>query len=273
METTKSLNTKTKTILLVLGAIGCGGGAAYFTSGYIDNEITTHREKLEAVYEKVKVVVPKNDLRAGELITYDNVVVREMPKGFIHKDTILPDNIERISGHQLAHSVNRGTALLMSHLSKQRGAEITALIKNGQRAITFPVDTLSSLSGMLRPQDNIDLMITIKDGTQSKTFPIIENVKVMATGKTVEKLYGDTKDRGYNTITLAVSALDAGRILHARKVGRLSVLLRSAGDTGLGNDKPITINTVLGLPEPKPIRASRRSSRPPVEVIMGKVGQ
>ena len=273
MDTIKSLNTKTKTILLVLGALGCGGGAAFSTSSYIDNEVTTQKKQLEGVYEKVNVVVPKADMRAGELITMDNVVVREMPKGFLHKDTIYPNNVNQIAGHQLAHSVGGGAALLLSHLSKQRGAEITSLIKAGQRAITFPVDTLSSISGMLSPQDNIDLMITMKDKEEDTTFPIIENVKVMATGETVEKLYGDTTDRGYNTITLAVSALDAGRILHARKVGRLSVLLRSQGDTRLENNKPITINTVLGKPEINPKSIKRKSKRASVEIIMGSVGK
>jgi len=272
-DKTGTLSTKTKTILLVLGAIGCGGGAAFFTSGYIDNEITSHKKELDAVYEKVKVAVPVQDLRAGELISFNNVVIREMPKGFLHEDTIYPENMKQVAGHQLAHPVNRGAPLLMSHLSKQRGAEIATLIKTGQRAITFPVDSLSSLSGMLRPQDHIDLMMTTKDGKQDQTFTMIDNVKVMATGETVEKLYGDTEDRGYNTITIAVSKLNAGRILHARKIGRLSILLRSPGDTNHKKDKRITKNTVLGKPEKKLAKAKKRASGNSVEMIVGSVGQ
>ena len=271
MNTTKQLNTKTKTIPLILGALGCGGAAAYFTSGYIDNEVTNHKQKLDAVYEKEKVVVPINDLSAGSVITFENVVMREVPRGFLHQDVIYPENMEQIAGHQLAFPVNRGAPLLYSHISKRRGAEFSALLENGQRALTFPVDILSSLSGMLKPQDNIDLMITMKDEKKTMTFPLIENVEVMATGRSVEKLNGDTESRGYNTITLAVSARDATRIIHARTVGRLSVMLRSPGDRSPGIDRPVTINSLLGKPEfdnPKPKRQRR-----PAEIILGGVGK
>ncbi len=271
MDTSKKIDTKTKTILLVLGALCCGGAAAYFTSGYIDNEVIAHKKELASIYEKVKVVVPKVDLRAGDVITYDNVVIREMPKGFLHKDTIYPNNIKQVAGLQLSSSISTGAALLLSHISRKRGAEITSFIKHGQRAITFPIDTLSSLSGMLRPKDNIDLMITMTAGSQSKTFPLIENVKVMATGTTVEKVYGDSKKQNYSTITLAVSALNAGRILHARKVGRLSILLRSSEDTDLAFNKPITMNTVLGIPEKS--KSKGRAYRPKAEIIRGSIGK
>ncbi len=194
-----------------------------------------------------------------------------LPRIYNGYDTIYPNNIEQVAGHQLSNPVNTGAALLLSHLSKKRGAEITSFIKKGQRAITFPIDTLSSLSGMLRPKDNIDLMITTTSGGQSKTFPLIENVIVMATGTSVEKIYGDTKNTSYSTITLAVSALNAGRILHARKVGRLSVLLRMPGDGNIAFNKPITMNTVLGKPEPS--KSKGRKYRPKAEIIMGSVGK
>jgi pilus assembly protein CpaB len=122
---------------------------------------------------------------------------------------------------------------------------------------------------MLRPQDKIDLMLTLSNNKKAMTFPLIENVEIMATGRSVEKLYGDTKSRAYNTITLAVSAHNAARIIHARKVGRINVLLRAPGDRSPGIERPITLNSLLGKPEIK----GRRRVRRPAEIIVGRVGQ
>lgn len=259
------------TILLLLGALGCGGAAAYLTDGYIDDKIAKHRKALDEEYKPVKVVVPKQNLAPGDVLTYDNLVLRDVPSGFLHEDTVYPETMEEVAGHRLKHSVKRGASVLKSHLSEQRGAGFSTMVAEGKRALTFPVDSVSSMSGMLRPGDKIDLLITLQDGKQSITFPLLRDVKILAAGTAIDEFTKTGPGRGYRTITLAVSPMDAARITHARQVGTTTVVLSSDGkDKGPGYDQPITLNSLLGRPEPAPPK-TRSSGRRPAEIILGGI--
>ena len=52
----------------------------------------------------------------------------------------------------------------------------------GKRAITFPVDEINSISGMLQPGDKIDLIATIRQLNNDVTYPLLQDVQILATG-------------------------------------------------------------------------------------------
>lgn len=253
--------TNRATAALVAGALASGGAAAYLMDNHIEGEINARRAELDKQFELVPVVVPKHNLRVGALLTSDNLAVRQSPGAFVHAEAVRPENVEAALGHRLTRPLNEGEPLLMFHVAEAKGGGFANLITKGKRALTFPVDVISSMSGLLRPGDRIDLLATLNDKKQELTKPLLSNVKILATGVSVDEL--NTTETRYQTITLLVDPIDAARITHARQVGNLTVVLRAPADEAPPYNKSITMSSLLGH--------KGRSPGRDVEIIRGGI--
>lgn len=234
------------TILLLVGALASGGGAAYFTGSYIDNTVDKHIQKINAQYEPISVVVASRDLMPGDLILSANVSLRDVPKGFVHSDALRKTDYSSTKGYALAYPVNAGEPILHSHLSRKRGGKFASLIEKGMRALTMRVDNVSSMAGMLAPNDKVDILLTIKDKKEQVTFPLLQDVLVMATGHQTSELYGAEPDQSYSTVTVLLWPEDAAKITHAQESGTLTFMLRGVDAPGEISDKKVTNSTLLG---------------------------
>ncbi len=259
------------TILLVVGALSSGGAAAYFADTHISSEIRAKKALLDAQYKPVQIVVPTKNLRPGDMLHGDNLAIREVPGAFVHAETVTPANVDLALNHRIVHPLNDGEPLLLFHISESTGSGFSTMIEEGQRALTFPVDIISSVSGFLRPGDLIDLLATLNDGGKQITKPLLRNVQILAAGKAVDQL--DVPDARFQTITLSVSPLDAAKITHARNIGKLTVVLRTGKGpekTEDGYGKAITLNTLLGRPESGSKKVAKKART--VQIIRGGAG-
>ena len=100
------------TAILLVGAISSGGGAAYFTDDYISNKVRDEQQRLSNQYKPTKVVVAKDNLRIGDVLTYDNLAIREMPAGYIHAAAVRSENADSVVGKRIMQSLNAGESLL-----------------------------------------------------------------------------------------------------------------------------------------------------------------
>ncbi len=255
--------------ILLAGALLSGGAAAYFTNDYIGTQVAAQKAALASQYEPITVVVPNVDLRAGQVVNTQLLASREVPREFLHGDAVHPKDLESIVGLEIASPVRGGTPLLFSHVRKQdRQSTFAALIEDGKRALTFPVDVISSISGFLKPGDRIDLLATINDGKRTSTLPLFENLNIIAAGTAISEK--DTKDgpRRFQTITLMVSPEVAAKIVHAQEVSSLTATLRSPSDQRPVDTTPITVDTLLGRkPATKKKPVVRRKAA--VDIIIG----
>lgn len=257
------------TTLMVAGALGAGGAAAYFADGYIERTVNVRRAELESRYEPVKVVVASTDLRPGVFLSGQTVAVREMPRSFLHSDAVLADHWANVAGRVLAHSVRSGEPVLLSHLTRDASAGFSSQLAAGMRALTVPVDDEASISGMLAPGDRIDILFTTMTGNETVTLPLLLDVTVIATGvRTVtnaQYLDQRTPSRQYNTVTVSVTPENAARITLAQDAGKITVALRQPQD-----DRPTQIARITKrslLNSERLVKAVAR--RPPVEIILG----
>ena len=238
------MKSNAKTIILLIGAIAAGVLGFYLTGNYIDDSVADYKATIDRGQQMVNVVVANKDLDVGDVVNKEKVAIRPMPREYLHKDYISPAGFPEIDGAQVAYALKSGDPVLHSHLTKSSILSFSELLDEDQRAVTIPVDVLDSVSGFLEPGDYIDLMITLSDGPRSRTVPLLENVKVIATG---EQLEGDLfEEHTYQHITMGVSALNATRIIHAQTVGDISVLLRGSGSKDQLQDEYITIDNLVG---------------------------
>ncbi len=258
------MNLSKSIVLMLVLALVTGGIAAYLSDRYIADQVAEHRQQLDARYEPVKVVVASRDLFPGTVISSDTVSLRAVPKGYIHQDALRPDEFSAVAGLTLAHPLKAGETVLRSHLSSQRGGHFAGLIEDGKRALTLSVDDISSVSGMLQPNDRVDILMTTRDGKDPLTFPLIEDVLVLATGVKTDAYGEDGVVSTYNTATVLVGPKDSARLVHASSVGKLTFVLRG-GDLLNEESFPakVTRASLLGTGEQdKPAHK--------VEIIVGR---
>ncbi|HKQ81285.1 MAG TPA: Flp pilus assembly protein CpaB [Steroidobacteraceae bacterium] len=257
------------TALMLMGALATGGAAAFFANGYIDKSVAQRRSELDAQYEPVRAIVANTDLQVGTFISPDTVAIRSVPKAFLHSEAVLADDFSAISGRMLTHAVKGGEAVLLSHLAQEAGAGFSSQLQAGQRALTFPVDDESSISGMLAPGDRIDIFFTTSNNNENLTMPLLYDVPVIATGirTRTNASYLDEKQptNQYQTITVSVAPEDAAKITLAQDVGKITVALRQPQD---GNPIQVARLTKTALLQ-GPRTITRSAPRLPIEIILG----
>jgi len=271
-----------KNWLLLAGAIALGGLAFFLSNKAINSRITQIEEEAMRGKTMTRVVVATRPLQAGEVVDSSVVAVRQVPSEFVNKTTIVPDTFDAVDGQALQVDVQRGEPLLTSYTVNRGGEVFAAAVRAGRRALTIEVDEISSISGMLRPGDRIDLMLTARPpqggvslGTAPDlTFPMLSNVEVLATGQAQKSrpAAGEQAAQGFSHITLDVTPDEGTRIIAAKSAGRLTAVLRSPGDKTANNSRAMSIDDVVAGLSPVPAGTDNADNRKMVEYIYGGSG-
>lgn len=237
-----------KNWIVLVSALSVGGLAAWGAKNYLNRQMEEieAREKNKAM---AQVVVAKTDLAKGSQLLAENMAVRSIPQEWAHSGAISPDQFGRAEGSVLAYAANAGEQVIWAQLEGQRAPTFSTRLTQGRRAVTVPVDEISSLSGMVEPGDLIDIIVSIKNDKKNFTFTLLQSVTVLATGTKAsqEEKEPDGSSRTFSTITLDTSPEDAKRVIAAREVGRVTALLRAPNDDSRVSRERSDALTLLGL--------------------------
>jgi pilus assembly protein CpaB len=259
------------TALMVTGALGAAAAAAYFANAYIERSVQQRRAEIDSQYAPAKVVVANADLRPGVFLSGDTVAVRDVPRAFLHSDAVLAEDWSGVAaGRVLSHALRSGEPVLRSHLAQELGAGFSSQLREGMRAMTFPVDDESSIAGMLAPGDRIDIFFTTTvANSDSVTLPLLTNVPVIATGvrtATNTAYIDERRDGHYTTVTVSVLPEDAAKIAHAQDAGRITVTLRQPKDAA-----PVAIARITKASLLSNGNVAKFPPRARVEIILGGI--
>jgi pilus assembly protein CpaB len=261
------------TVILIVAAL-----AVYLANQYLTSRSNEIEQSLQDQADKMraKVTVPVVDLNPGDVLSMEQVAARSVPKEYMNFDVIPPENIDAYIGKKIIRPVRKGTPLLESYFLLYESVPFSKTIEAGNRAITIPVDEINSFSGLLRAGDRIDLFYLMKPPTlplpgvpqeDMLMAPLLENVEVRATGQTTvrevvaadqarQSGMPDQMGRGkqsYHTVTIAVSAEDAQRVILVQTGARIVAVLRRPDDNTSGQSK-LYLSDVVGQPRrPKPV--------------------
>lgn len=243
-----------KNIVLVSGAIGLGLVCFFGANYYLRNYLSDAEARLAATYKTSKIIVAREEIKPGTILSSELLAARAVPQRFIPSNAIMPEELDNILGQRALSNLKPGDPIDKNSLERAENANFSTTIANGERAITFPVDEISSISGMLIPGDIIDLMYTGKIPTpplassanqeatnqakeQIEVRLILQAVQVLATGKMTKKKVVKSEDgsqhevnQDFTTVTLKVTPQNSQQILLAQKVGQLTAILRNPGD-------------------------------------------
>jgi pilus assembly protein CpaB len=179
--------------------------------------------------------------------------------------------------------VSKGEFILPSKLAAlNAGAGLPSLIPQGMRAVSVRVNDVVSVAGFVQPGTRVDVLATGTQGSGNdrQTTTVLENVAVIAVGKTLDRSSSDAQTAP--VITLLVSPDDAQKLALVSQEGRIQLSLRNPLDTkkgGIGATRTSSLylgeKPVATEPKPKAHKVVAKGSMPPppapytVEMIRG----
>lgn len=186
--------------------------------------------------QKVSYVVANTDLQSGILVDpYDQkafAVRSDIPAQFAQSNAITPDQAESIKGSLLIANMKRGDILTWQMINTDERSQLANKLLPGRRALTIPVDDQSSISSMLKPNDHIDLILSYEKNGVIVAAPLLQNVRVIATGNNVStnSVKPESNDNSYANITLDLDIEEVSKVTTALDLGKLSAVLRNPQD-------------------------------------------
>lgn len=235
--------TLNATVVTFIVALIFAGIAFVGAQRYLQQERSKIEVDWRERYRPTPVVVAAAALPAGKVLSVEDLAKREMPAAYLPGGTLPVDEIATVIGQQLVIPLAAGDALSMAHLSGHGGQALASRLLKGTRAVTVPVDEVSSQAGLVRPGDQVDLLLaeeTSEGSVRCVTVkPLLESLTVLATGahqvdpaRGADELLQRRAELGisYSTMTLDVTPEQAQQLALALRVGDLIPLLRGQGD-------------------------------------------
>lgn len=245
---------KQKIVLII--AVGMGILAFALTKMYL----TAERKKLYEKAVKVNIVVAREDLPAGTVLTNQNIHSVEEYKSSVNDTAFTSDKMQFLIGKTLVIPLRKGIAVSWYHVGANLDqlTGLAATIRSGMRAISIPVSGESAVSGLVRPNDKVDILGTFSfmdenhpGEMETVTFTVLQDVTVLATGQEtaraeLEITSNSRRRSGYNTVTIAVFPEEAELLAFAMNVkGSLTLSLRNPDDVSvLDQTPPIDFQTL-----------------------------
>lgn len=244
-------------IVLIIGVV-LALTALFLVKTYVEQQRETvlQEARTRAVREQASqtaVLVAKKDILKGAAIEADSLDEKVVPNQYIQPQAVT--SFDRIAGMVAVASIARGEQITLTKLSypRERGglAEVTPV---GKRAVTISVDNISSLAGMIKAGDYVDVLailplpVQMPDGkqtAQAATMPLFQNVLVLAVGQEIgavqesESRYKD-KTAASPLITLALAPQEANLIAFVQEQGKIRLILRSPSDSKIEPTQPVS---------------------------------
>jgi pilus assembly protein CpaB len=270
LATIKSIKPS-KTWLVLIVAVVIGAIAAFAASSFLSGRLADIEARSKGT--TVNIVVAKRDLARGEKLSSDNLAVRSIPIDFSHSGAVRPEQFASIEGESPAFDLKAGEMLMWSQLEGKKVPTFSNRIEAGRRAITVAVDEINSISGLLEPGDLIDLLVTVDQKGKKVTVPLLQGMRVMATGQRSADDPKSGERRMYSTVTLNTDPRQAHTVVLAREAGRLTALLRNPQDSTLLEDGQTNLAALLASSSPTASSAKADlAALPSVPVLTGGAG-
>lgn len=214
-----------RTRLLMIGVLALAAGLLVALFVYKNLQ-----PKTGVPADMAQVMVAASDLQVGARVEDRDIKVIQIPS------TELPPGAPRrkadVIGRGVILPIPKGDFILSNNLAGENaGAGLPALIPPGMRAVSVRVNEVISVAGFVTPGTRVDVLLTgSPNGGEQETTTVLQNVAVLASGRTLERT---STGEAQNTavITLLVTPDDAQRLSLASKQGTIQLSLRNPLDT------------------------------------------
>jgi pilus assembly protein CpaB len=252
-----------------------GGGAAFLARNWIAAQAS-----LAPAEQIGTIVVAAAPVGFGTALTRDNVAEiswapEKMPEGaYATRDDLFKDGRRVV----LAPMQKNELILKTKITGPGQRASLSSLLEDGKRAVTVRVDDVRGVAGFVLPGDRVDVVLIRgvpgpSSSTENISDVLLQHIKVLAVDQVVnERQETPTVAKA---VTLEVDTDQAQKVLLATNVGKLSLILRQAGEGHPADVKRVTERdlartepVVAPAPPAAPVAAPvRRSDSTTVGII------
>ncbi|VAX36064.1 Flp pilus assembly protein RcpC/CpaB [hydrothermal vent metagenome] len=216
---------KTKSMMLLAVAVACGLVAMLGVRQVLQKD---------GDVEKVHMLVAIADIPAGVPLDETNTVFKEvalesMPEGVVTK-------VEEIDKRALKVFAVLGEPIMLAKLGAEGSINPSVDIPPGMRVVTVAVDLTKSNSGLVRPKDRVDVLVTYKrsdetNRTISVTKTFLEFVEVFSVDSTRKgKDSTEETNEGAKNFSLLVTPEQAAIVKLAESKGSITFAMRNLED-------------------------------------------
>lgn len=243
---------RTSTIVMIAFAVVFGLLAVFVAQSWLTNQAEVRMRSLEANKKPIitnTIVVAKQPLQFGTELTPQ--LLREMP----WPQDGMPDG----AFSKIADMLSAGKRVVLSPLETNepvlalkvtgpgQRATLSALVREGMKAVTVRVNDVEGVGGFVLPGDRVDVVMTRQlDKGSATTEVVLQNTRVLAVDQSADER--SAKPAVAKAVTLEVDTIGAQKVWLAASVGSLSLLLRKAGETGAEKTRRISLSD-LSNPE------------------------
>jgi pilus assembly protein CpaB len=211
------------------------------------------------------VLAAAQPLRAGTLLKPEDLLTVEVP--------VIPLGAQQdtaairagLVGAMLRRSLAANETLLAPDVMRTSDhGFLAAVLAPDRRAASVAVDAVSGSAGLIWPGDHVDLILTqaLEDPTLPAAHKVVAetvlmDVRVIAIDQLLAHGVAPSEQANLaRTVTLEVTAADAGRIAVATRLGKLSLAVRAAEETNTGEPPRMLttwggdVSPALGKPAP-----------------------
>lgn len=263
-----------KRLPFIIGSVALALIAVFLVNVYLQEQSRNLRLQAKQEITKMQerlasILVASKDIPKGVTIEADMLETKVIPKEYIQPQAVAYS--ERIIGMMTLVPFSKGEQITLSKLASAKQATTSSLAMAtpvGKRAISIPVDNISSLMGMIKPGDYVDVIGLIpvpvqtqegKQASQMAVMPLFQNVLVLAAGRDLGALSSDTrykKEEGSaaassSMITLALLPQEANLIMFVQEQGKIRLVLRSPADSSVEPIQPASWDTLFQYLMPK----------------------
>jgi pilus assembly protein CpaB len=242
-------NINKKIAVIAIGAALLTSFLIYFYLSGISS--TSSPTKTKIAY------VAAEDIAAKVVITEKMITAVKVPL-----DITLPIGIadkSEIIGKMTKERIVKGEPILFERLFSESKTSMAYIIPKGKRAVTISVNEVAQVSTFLTPGDFVDVIVTYeekdKDLNGTKVYypkftkVLLQNVEVLGIGRNMEEV-AKIEAELPTSVTLALSLVDAEKLILSEESGAVRLVLRPAMDNSI-EQTPGVIRDDLMTPKSK----------------------
>jgi len=265
---------KPGTILLMAVVLGALVSAWVYTlMRSKDRQVEAARRA--AAGDTIELVVAASEIPIGARIEASQVRTTRWPIDAEPEGAVKTP--EEVIGQIARMTIEKNRPVVGASLVSQGVGLLPMLITEGMRAMSVKVDSVTGVSGFITPNSRVDVLVAGKPegrgNEEERNKLILQNVRVLATGKSVEQ--HDEKPVEVPTVTLLVSPEEAEKLTLATRQEPVRLALRNFRDEELVRTSGISTAALFASSVPTVVKTSagvvHRAPAPgySVEVFLG----
>ncbi len=172
-----------------------------------------------------EIVIAAQDISRGEAIQPQFVTTQKVLPGDIESGAFsTPGTVIGKIARTTIYQGQQVTSFMVKYPEELK--QLSKQVPAGKRAVTIPVDRVSSIDGNITANDHIDIISVMQFNQDNIVAPLFEDIVVLETGG-----QSRTQGRAISTLTIALTPEQATLLTYVLERGEIKIFLRSPLDT------------------------------------------